>query len=109
MLTPPWWSRSRWRISFSLTFFTPSARLLLWKLFFNPVTRRPTICLMRPGSIDFSLHGNANRGKSLVEDQSIVILDFGAQYSQLIARRIRQLKVFTAVLPCTASLAEIQS
>ncbi|HWX53872.1 MAG TPA: glutamine-hydrolyzing GMP synthase [Verrucomicrobiae bacterium] len=44
-----------------------------------------------------------------MEDQSIVILDFGAQYSQLIARRIRELKVFTAVLPCTASLDEIKS
>jgi GMP synthase (glutamine-hydrolysing) len=44
-----------------------------------------------------------------VETQSIVILDFGAQYSQLIARRVRELKVFSAVLPCTASLDEIKS
>jgi len=44
-----------------------------------------------------------------VEEQSIVVLDFGSQYSQLIARRIRELKVFTAVLPCTASLEEIRS
>lgn len=44
-----------------------------------------------------------------METQSIVILDFGAQYSQLIARRVRELKVFSAVLPCTASLDEIKS
>jgi len=44
-----------------------------------------------------------------VEEQSIVILDFGSQYTQLIARRIRELKVFSAVLPCTAPLDEIRS
>ena len=44
-----------------------------------------------------------------MEDQSIVILDFGAQYTQLIARRVRELKVFSAVLPCTASLDEIRA
>jgi len=44
-----------------------------------------------------------------VETQSIVVLDFGAQYSQLIARRIREQNVFSVVLPCTASLDEIRS
>jgi GMP synthase (glutamine-hydrolysing) len=44
-----------------------------------------------------------------VEEQSIVILDFGSQFSQLIARRVRELKVFSVVLPCTASLDEIKS
>jgi GMP synthase (glutamine-hydrolysing) len=42
-------------------------------------------------------------------DQSIVILDFGAQYTQLIARRIREQNVFSVVLRCTASLEEIKS
>ena len=41
--------------------------------------------------------------------QSIVILDFGAQYTQLIARRIREQNVFSVVLPCTASLDEVKS
>ncbi len=54
-----------------------------------------------------------NRGINLrhssVETQSIVVLDFGAQYSQLIARRIREEKIFSVVLPFNASLEEIRS
>ena len=46
---------------------------------------------------------------SSVETQSIVVLDFGAQYSQLIARRIREQKVFSVVLPFNATLEEIRS
>ena len=41
--------------------------------------------------------------------QSIVILDFGSQYTQLIARRIREFNVFSVVLPCNASWDEMQS
>jgi GMP synthase (glutamine-hydrolysing) len=44
-----------------------------------------------------------------VDTSSIVILDFGAQYTQLIARRIREQNVFSVVLPCTAPLEEIRA
>ncbi len=44
-----------------------------------------------------------------MDTQSIVILDFGSQYTQLIARRVREHNVFSVVLPCTASIAEIQA
>ena len=37
----------------------------------------------------------------------IVILDFGSQYTQLIARKIRSNSVFSQILPCTASREEI--
>jgi GMP synthase (glutamine-hydrolysing) len=44
-----------------------------------------------------------------VDTQTVVILDFGSQYTQLIARRIREQNVFSVVLPCTAPLSEIQA
>ena len=42
-----------------------------------------------------------------MDTSTIVILDFGSQYTQLIARRIREFNVFSVVLPCTVPLSQV--
>ncbi len=44
-----------------------------------------------------------------MDTSTIVILDFGSQYTQLIARRIREFNVFSVVLPCTVSLEQVKA
>jgi GMP synthase (glutamine-hydrolysing) len=44
-----------------------------------------------------------------VDTQTIVILDFGSQYTQLIARRVREQNVFSVVLPCTVPVSEVEA
>ena len=43
------------------------------------------------------------------KEDKIIILDFGSQYTQLIARRVREVGVFSMILPCDSSVKKIQS
>ena len=44
-----------------------------------------------------------------MDTSTIIILDFGSQYTQLIARRIREFNVFSVVLPCTVPLERVRA
>ena len=44
-----------------------------------------------------------------IHDQRILILDFGSQYTQLIARRLREDEIYCEILPYHASLEDIKA
>ncbi|MEA3309413.1 MAG: glutamine-hydrolyzing GMP synthase, partial [Chloroflexota bacterium] len=48
-----------------------------------------------------------SRSSPLVAREMVVILDYGSQYTQLIARRVRELHVYAEILPWTASAARV--
>jgi GMP synthase (glutamine-hydrolysing) len=45
----------------------------------------------------------------MAQRELVLILDYGAQYTQLIARRVRESHVYCEIQPCTVSLERIKS
>ena len=44
-----------------------------------------------------------------MENQKVIVLDFGGQYNQLIARRVRECNVYCEVLPYTTPLEKLKA
>lgn len=44
----------------------------------------------------------------MIQNSKVIILDFGSQYTQLIARRIRELNIYSEIVPYDISLGELK-
>src|SRR5258706_2466889 len=59
--------------------------------------------------VNLSRHYSLWDNSAFVSHQTIIVLDFGSQYTQLIARRLRELSVYSEIWPPDASAEKIRA
>jgi GMP synthase (glutamine-hydrolysing) len=63
---------------------------------------------LTPAEAELVAVGHEVEGLAAVESNSVVVLDYGGQYSQLIARRVRECGVFSTLLPNHVGAEEVR-
>ncbi|KAL7271870.1 GMP synthase (glutamine-hydrolyzing) [Rhizina undulata] len=71
-----------------------------------PRSQAPTL---RGSKTTITLPSDQNAGRLLVAEifDTVLVLDYGSQYSHLITLRLRELNVYAEMLPCTQKIADL--